>query len=68
MMTYEELQEAYPQGNWIRVFYQGEHREVEIVGHKEARLKDDKPAVRVYIYGFGTVLFSEEELEGFRNV
>ena len=57
------LKATYPQGSWVRVMYGGEIREVEVVGHKASSLKTFEPAVRVYVKGYGTVLFSKQELE-----
>jgi hypothetical protein len=62
-MTVEELMLVYPQGTLITLTHAGERKECEVVGHKEVRLKDFRPAVRVYVKGYGTVLYSEEELE-----
>ena len=62
MMTYSELRAAFQQGDWLTIEHGGEQKHVEVVGHKEVRLKDGVPAVRVYVLGFGTVLYSEREL------
>lgn len=67
MMSYEELRAAYQQGDRVTVDYGGERRRVEVVGHKECCLRTFTPAVRVYVPGYGTVLFTEVELADFGN-
>lgn len=65
MLTYDELRAAYPQESTVEVVVGGQRRTVEVVGHKAERLLDGVPAVRVYVIGYGTKLYSEAELKKF---
>lgn len=58
------LRETYPQGLKVRIrLGRNPYRQVEVVGHKEQSLKTGRPAVRVYVKGYGAMLFGRVEMD-----
>ena len=58
------LQATYLQGMTVRIRQgRGPYRQVEVVGHKAECLKTGHPAVRIYLTGYGTMLFGRDEMD-----
>lgn len=57
------LKEAYPVERYVRVRINDKWELVEVVGHKTECIKTGEPAVRIYLAGCGTMLFSREEMD-----
>lgn len=53
---------TYPQGSEVRVKHGDKMQTVEVVGHKAQSLLTGRPAVRVYVKGYGTVLFTRQQM------